>query len=511
MRASTSGPALTSGPKKAKPAYERLFLLLIAAGTALRLFSLFTAEINLGPDEAQYWFWAQEPAFGYYSKPPLIAWVIGLTTAIFGNSEWAVRISAPLFHAGAATFIFLIGRHAVDARTGFWAAAAYFTMPGVSLSAALMTTDAPLLFFWTAALYFLCRLLETWRDDPGNRRAAVLWAVMLGGAIGLGALAKYAMVYFLLGLPFIAFSNKFKPVKFNFVDIALAGAAAAMFITPNIIWNLENDLSTISHTVDNANWTTASLKFIKMAEFIAAQFGVAGPITFAFASYGAWRMMARPKSVSDSERNFLLGFFLPAVAIVIVQALISRAHANWAAVSFPAAAIIAAAWALHAAPPIFARVFQAGIGVTTVVGIALMIALSNIALIEAAGASNAISQLRGWPQQGAEIAARAAGYDAVMSDDREIFGGLAFYAREGPPIVAWNPNDRIDNHYEAFFPYSPERDQRVLYVTTYADAAPLKGSSTIISPVGMSVAPIGPSRVRTLYLFEVIGRGASDQ
>ncbi len=511
MRASTSGPALASGPKKTRLTYERLFIMFVAAGTALRLLGLFTAEINLGPDEAQYWFWAQDPAFGYYSKPPLIAWVIGLTTAMFGNSEWAVRISAPFFHAGATTFIFLIARRAIDLRTGFWAAAAYFTMPGVSLSAALMTTDAPLLFFWTAALYFLYRLLETWRDDPRNRRATAFWAVLLGGAIGLGVLAKYAMVYFFLGLPFLAVSNKFKPIQLRLIDIALAGAAAAIFIVPNIVWNLENDLSTISHTVDNANWTSASLKFLKMAEFIAAQFGVAGPVTFAFAVYGAWRMAVRQNAVGGGHPEFLLGFFLPALAIVIVQALISRAHANWAAVSYPASAIIAAAWALHAAPPIFARLFQAGIAVTTVVGIVLLIALSNVAIIDAAGASNAIRQLRGWPQQGGEIAARAAGYDAVMSDDREVFGGLAYYAREGPRLVAWDPNNRIDNHYEAFFPYSPERDRKVLYVTTYADAAPLRGTSTVVSPVGVTVAPNGPSRTRTLYLFEVASEGASAQ
>src|SRR4051812_22989027 len=50
-------------------------LLLLAAITAARLVWLVVQPADLYPDEAQYWFWAQHPAFGYYSKPPLIAWL----------------------------------------------------------------------------------------------------------------------------------------------------------------------------------------------------------------------------------------------------------------------------------------------------------------------------------------------------------------------------------------------------------------------------------------------------
>lgn len=482
---------------------ERAFFVLLAAAAVLRILALFAAGIGLGPDEAQYWFWAQKPAFGYYSKPPLIAWAIGLTTAVFGDAEWAVRFSAPLFHTGAATFVFLIAKHAFDVRTAFWAGAAYAAMPGVSLSAALMTTDAPLLFFWCAALYFLYRLIESWRDEDHSGKSSAVWAALLGGAVGLGFLSKYAMVYFLLGLPFAAAGMNLKLSQIRISSIALAVVSAAIFIVPNIIWNLENDFSTISHTVDNANWTGASLKFLKMGEFIAAQFGVAGPVIFAFAVYGAWLLVTRPKENTGHCSGFFLGFFLPALGIVVIQALISRAHANWAAVSLPAASIIAAAWALNIAPPVFARIFKAGVAATAVVGIALMIAFGNIAIIDAVGASNAIKPLRGWRMQGAEIAHSATDYDAIMGDDREIIAAIAYYARKGPRVVAWNPNNRIDNHYEAFFPYTPDRDCNVLYVTTYADAAPLHGRFASVAPLGQSVVQIGPSRTRTLHLFAV--------
>src|SRR5207245_10906991 len=105
------------------------------------------------PGEAQYSFRAQQPALGYYSKPPRVAWLIALTTAAFGDSEFAIRLAAPLLHAGAAGIVYAIGARLYDPRTGFWSALAYVTLPGVSFSAFLISTDAVLLVSWAAALY----------------------------------------------------------------------------------------------------------------------------------------------------------------------------------------------------------------------------------------------------------------------------------------------------------------------------------------------------------------------
>jgi 4-amino-4-deoxy-L-arabinose transferase-like glycosyltransferase len=43
-----------------------------------------------------------DPGARLLLKPPLIAWIIGLTTAAFGDSEFAIRVSAPLLHAAVA-------------------------------------------------------------------------------------------------------------------------------------------------------------------------------------------------------------------------------------------------------------------------------------------------------------------------------------------------------------------------------------------------------------------------
>src|SRR3954468_11713165 len=81
----------------------------VLAITGLRVLWIALQPADLYPDEAQYWIWSQQLAFGYYSKPPLVAWLIALTTGLFGDSEFAIRLSAPLLHAAAAVFVYGIG------------------------------------------------------------------------------------------------------------------------------------------------------------------------------------------------------------------------------------------------------------------------------------------------------------------------------------------------------------------------------------------------------------------
>ena len=64
-----------------------IWVLVIGLAVLLcfRLLALAANGTDLFFDEAQYWSWGQDPAFGYYSKPPLIGWIIGAAGASCGN------------------------------------------------------------------------------------------------------------------------------------------------------------------------------------------------------------------------------------------------------------------------------------------------------------------------------------------------------------------------------------------------------------------------------------------
>ena len=73
-------------------------LILILFITVYRFFVLYTSDLNLYGDEAYYWGWAQNFAFGYYSKPPVVAWIIMMSTALFGDGEIAIKIGSLFFY-----------------------------------------------------------------------------------------------------------------------------------------------------------------------------------------------------------------------------------------------------------------------------------------------------------------------------------------------------------------------------------------------------------------------------
>src|ERR1700761_2008747 len=99
-----------------------------------RLLALRNSPFDLLPDEAQYWSWSRHLAFGYFSKPPLIAWLIAGTTKLGGDAEPFVRLGAPLLHAATGIVLCFLGRAMFGARAGFFAAILYATLPGVSFS-----------------------------------------------------------------------------------------------------------------------------------------------------------------------------------------------------------------------------------------------------------------------------------------------------------------------------------------------------------------------------------------
>jgi hypothetical protein len=132
-----------SGAPPGRPAVA--MLAIVVAVTAWRLLALIWTGHDLQPDEAQYWLWAQEPAFGYFSKPPMVAWLIGATTAACGDGEACVRLGSPLLHGMAALAIWRLGQEIGGPRLGLWSGTLYLTLPGIGFSSLLVSTDVPLL------------------------------------------------------------------------------------------------------------------------------------------------------------------------------------------------------------------------------------------------------------------------------------------------------------------------------------------------------------------------------
>ncbi|MDE0856041.1 MAG: glycosyltransferase family 39 protein, partial [Nevskia sp.] len=149
-----------------------LLLALLLALTAYRGLSLYFDGLDLYVDEAQYWTWAQQLDWGYYSKPPVIAALIALTTSACGDSAFCVKSGALLLYPFITLLIWATARRLFGGRVAFWSATAFVLLPGVSLSSLIISTDVPFFLFWALALYAYLRAVGEAAAAPPQRPAA---------------------------------------------------------------------------------------------------------------------------------------------------------------------------------------------------------------------------------------------------------------------------------------------------------------------------------------------------
>lgn len=419
---------------------------LVAALTALRIAALAANPTDLFVDESQYWLWGQSLGFGYYSKPPLVAWVIRLSTDIGGDTPFWVRLPAPLFHAATAMILGAIAAALFDARSAFWTALGYATLPLASWGSFLISTDTIMAPFFALALLFWLRALGT---------RGVGWAAASGLAIGVAALAKYAAVYFLIGVALAALRRDSRPTPAQAAALVLA---FALVIAPNVIWNLTHGLATVEHTMDNVGWIRglSGLHPDRLAEFVLAQFGVFGPVLFAAL---LWQFAA---PLGAAQRR-LRPFSWPPLVLVSVQALLSKAYANWAVAAYFAGTLIAVPALLRRAP----RLLWLSMAVNTALALLVALAVVTARDLRLGRDRPLLDRYLGRADLSRQIldTARANGAAAVVAGSRDILADLSFTgAGSGMPVYAPRPVGRPANYYEETRPLPADPGGPVLAV-----------------------------------------------
>jgi len=468
-------------------------VVFLSVLTAIRLITVAFAGTDFFFDEAQYWAWSRDLDWGYYSKPPMTAWLIRGASEICGNAEACIRAISPLIHTATSVMVFALTRKLFDERFGFWAAVVFATLPGISLSSTLISTDVPLLFFWAAALLSLVKLLETrgWR-----------WAVALGATLGAGLMAKYAMVYFFLGLAiYMLLSPRARWLLSDLrgaVVVLLAGA----LLTPNMVWNLQNGFVTFSHTADNANWSGSLGNPVEALEFFGAQFGVFGPLLFGILIWTTWRALR--ERWGDPYR-LLLCFAVPIILLITVQAFLSRAHANWAAVAYVSASVLVSALMVernargwYAASFLIHIVALAGISFGTVFA-------GQFAL---PGGADPFARVLGWSAMVRATEKRIAdgNFAAVMTDRRALSAEVIYYLRDSEiPVVSWRDAGPPSDHFEMTRPITAQTPEPILLVTRRARIGGIEARFDTVTSLGQQSFAAGPTKSRTLRFYQLEG------
>lgn len=431
---------ITLWPFSPAHCYWLLALVLLL----LRTLVILVSPYGLYLEEPYYWSWAQQLAWGYYSKPPLIAAIIAATT-IWSDSVLAVKAGSLLLYPLSGWFVFLCVRRLSDALTAWRSAALFCLLPGISFSGLIISTDVPLLCCWLACLWLvLCAAQE-------NRWHYWLW---LGLALGLGLLAKYNMLLLLPGLLLgWRWLPRRQPLQRCWQGILLALFTAMLLLLPNLWWNLNHQLSSVEHTIAISGATAAAWQLRPSAEFLLAQAALIGP-----GCALALLLMLRTSGVllASTASGWPLLICLPGLAVGLTIAGFGQANANWLAPIIATLAMSCGLWASHNSRRWWLLLLPN-----------LLLAISFY-LIQGSGVGDSWWQQRpeshpykrilGWQAVGEEIA--AIGHDqqlrCVISPSREILAWLGYLQRQqfsqGQLYSLAPAHGRAESHFDQTTP-----------------------------------------------------------
>lgn len=291
-------------------------------GYAVLLRLVYLGLPDLIPQEAYYWNYAQHPAWSYLDHPPMVAWLITMGTALFGDSELGVRAGAYACWFVTAGFFFRFARDLYDKATALKAVMLAAALPFFLVSGFVTTPDAPLVACWAGALFFLERALLA------EKRLA-WWGV--GACLGLGMLSKYTIVLLAAAaLVFLLLDRRSRRWLARPEPYA-ATLLASLLLLPVIVWNVHNGWA--SFTFQSTRRLTAPPELglhILIASILVLLTPVGAIAAFAalVPSRGLARRVPRQRAAAR-QRLFTTVLTLVPLSVIVLFSLRHEPKLNW--------------------------------------------------------------------------------------------------------------------------------------------------------------------------------------
>lgn len=266
--------------------------------------NLLTAGlVELSFDEAYYWLYSENLAWGYFDHPPLVALMIKMGTTVFGKTELGVRFFANILMYVAAILLWVM----TERKNLFSFFILFFTMPLIQFSGIFSLPDSVLLLTSVFYFWFLKKFLDndSWKN-----------ALYLAISIAVMFYAKYHGL--LIVLLTVCGNPKFLKQR-KFYAIA---AMTILFYMPHIYWQITHDFVSIKFHLFGRKEKHFSLANI--SDYIASQIAAMGLFNFFLICYA----MKKQPIKNTFERILVwnsFGFFI----FLFFISFRNQIEANW--------------------------------------------------------------------------------------------------------------------------------------------------------------------------------------
>jgi membrane-associated phospholipid phosphatase len=422
--------------------YSAAFFVISLFLLVFRLLYIQYGPLDLVGDEAHYWEWTRRLALSYYSKGPLIAYLIALTTGIAGNTVLAVRFLAPFLLFGGSFCLYKLGdRMFGNAKAGVLAGLLLQTTVIFATYGLLMTIDSPFVFLWCLALWFFWQALKT-------EKAGYIY--LTGIVVGLGFLAKYTMLFFFICAFIFLLLSREDRHRFKSMHLYLAFLLSLIVMSPVVIWNAQHGWVTLLHTeghIQVKNGLTISPG--SFFDFLGSQTGVITPLLFLLILYLVLKYRRSYPALSR-EKKYLLCFSLPVLGFFLLKSMQGKVEGNWAMPSYPALFVLSSFYLVEGWKG-FGRKMKAFAVVSVLFSLLFTSVAHFPAILHLPPRLDMTKRLAGWKELGGEIGRISdemapRGPFFIFSDDYQVSSEVAFYTKGNPITYCANLGRRMDQY-----------------------------------------------------------------
>ena len=450
-------------------AHSRLPIFLIAFGFGLfRL--LYAGLVNLSPQEAYYWVWSLHPSLSYFDHPPLAAYSIWASTALLGDTVFAVRIPAILYGTGTTLIVYALASGFFGARAGWVCALLMNLTIGFTAPFFFITPDSPLIFFWSLTL------LWVWKAAGEGRKA--FW-YLAGIAWGLALLSKYTAAF--LGVATLLWLLLARHLRKEFKRPGLYSAVllAAIVSTPVILWNTQNHWASFLFQSKDRFSPAVSISLENISTFFASQAGLMNPLLFLGFLAAFYQGVRRWRKGAEPEEKFLLASALVPLAFFALASTRVYIKVNWPTMAYPAVLILLVEYYRRGVWPArwIRRIYVPALWVLA----AVFCLLAHLLIPwKSIPVSSSLDTVTGWPEAAAHVRGlqkelSSRGPTFILMWDHMTAAELQFYLGRNEPVYCRN---LIGLHALAYDFWQVPRElegKNTLLVWTNADAITTEG------------------------------------